>query len=109
MCDLDGVFGVLADKQRRHVIDCLQRHHVVSLPDLAEYVAEKESGDDTGAVSAERVRDVYFSLYHTQIPTLEEVDLAHYKQENDVVARTQNIQCSLVQARDRVNSLLHDS
>lgn len=109
MGELDEVLHGLADEKRRYVIDCLQEHHVVSLPDLAEYVAEKETGDDIEAISAERVRDVYCSLYHTHIPTLEEGDLARYEQENDVVARTQDVQRSLVRVRDRVNTLLHDS
>ncbi|WP_336036273.1 DUF7344 domain-containing protein [Halobacterium yunchengense] len=109
MCDLDGVFHALADAKRRHVIDCLRRHDAVSLSDLAEFVAEREREDDADAVPAERVHEVYCSLYHNHIPALEAADLADYEREADSVASTRHTQSSLARARGHVDSLLRES
>ena len=39
----DSVFAVLDDRRRRIAIHCLTTHRQLSLPDLAELVAERET------------------------------------------------------------------
>lgn len=108
MGEIERAFRALSDERRRLVVSCVQEHQSVTLPDVAEHVAEREEGRSIADISEEHVRDVYFSLYHTHVPTLEEADLARYEQERDVVARTGDVQKSLARARDRVDSLLKD-
>jgi len=108
MCDLDVIFRALADRKRRHVLACLQEHHTVSLADLAEFVAGRESGGDATTVSAEVARDVYLSLYHNHVPKLEEADLLRYDQENDLVTRTEDADATLERVRDDLDDLLQE-
>lgn len=106
MCRLDAIFRVVADRRRRLALCCLQEHHRVALADMAEFVAERETGNSVPAISSERVRDVYVSLYHEHVPLLEEENLADYEQENDVIARTDQTTAVLTDARDALNSML---
>lgn len=109
MGELDMVFQALADGRRRHAITCLQKHHTVSLADLAEFVAEKEQGADRAEISDEQVRDIYLSLYHTHLPKLEAAQFVHYEQQHDMVVRTEDTRSTLEEARDSVISLLQDA
>lgn len=106
MSDLDTIFRSLGSARRRRALRCLQRHHAVFLPDLAEYVAECEFETDITTISPERVRNVYFSLYHKHVPTLEDAELVRYDQERDRVARTDVTVSGLTEARDWVDTLL---
>ena len=109
MCELETVFRILSNQRRRLVLRCLQEHRTVTLPDLAELIAEWESGDEITELPPEQVRDVYFSLYHTHIPKLEDANFVRYEQESDLVDRTEQVVPLLVNARDAVESLIGHS
>lgn len=109
MCELNSVFRALADKRRRSVLCCLQKHQTVTLPDLAEHVAEQERETDVTAISEEWVRDLYLLLYHTHIPKLEEAGLVRYDQAEDLVIRTDQVASALERVQDVANSLRRTS
>jgi DNA-binding transcriptional ArsR family regulator len=83
--DLNALFETLSHRRRRLLLSCLHEHRRSSLADLAELVAEAESNARIEELSAERVRDVYLSLYHRHLPRLQDADLVEYDQERDVV------------------------
>lgn len=100
MDDLDSVFRALADNRRRLALYHVQDHQSVTLPDLAELVAEDEYEEDVHHLSAETVKDVYLSLYHEHVPILEQADLVHYEQESDSVVRTADTDLPLPSLRE---------
>jgi len=106
VCELKSVFQVLADRRRRIALCCLTEHETLSLPDLAEYIAEEETGADLPDLSEEYVRDVYFALYHTHIPQLENAELARYEQERDLVVSTARTGTALGRAHDALDSMV---
>lgn len=108
MGELEDVFRALTNKRRRHVLFCLKEHQSVSLPDLAEFVAEREEGKPLTEISSEAVRDVYFTLYHNHVPMLERADLVHYEQEEDLVIQTEQTVAHITRTRDELNALLKD-
>lgn len=108
MGGLDVVYRALVDERRRIALSLLREHHIVPLPDLAEFVAESEFDEDVAAISGESIRDVYMSLYHTHVPLLEAADLVRYEQQDDVVAWTDRTGERLSAARDRVDVLLDE-
>jgi hypothetical protein len=108
MSDLGPVFHALADRRRRTALAWLQEHHVVSLPDLAEIVAEDELGEDVTEISGERVREIYLSLYHTHVPLLTDAKLVRYDQEEDLVSRTEETAALLASVRDSVDRVMRN-
>lgn len=105
MCALDTVLQALANERRRLSLLCILEHRSVTLPDLAEFVAEHEREETLADISSEYVRDVYFSLYHNHIPKLDEADLVRYDQGNDLVLRTEETLSALSTARERLSTL----
>ena len=75
MCDVEGTLRALQHPRRRHALDCIRTHQSVALADLAELVLERETGTDASDHDAERVSRVYFSLYHTHLPVLQDAAL----------------------------------
>ncbi|WP_255151198.1 DUF7344 domain-containing protein [Halorarius halobius] len=106
MSEVDAGFRALAHGRRRTVVRFVVDHRTVSLPDLAEHVAERELDADRTAVPDELVRDVYFSLYHTHVPVLEEVGLIDYSQQRDLVRAAGGATAVLRAVRDEVEELL---
>lgn len=106
MCDIDTVFRALADKRRRQVLCCLQEHRRVALCDLAERIVEEEVTEDVREVPAKLTSEVYFSLYHTHVPALEDAALVEYNQEHDLVSSTERFDVLLSQIREEVTGLL---
>lgn len=105
MDDLETIFAALADGRRRLALSHLQKHHTVPLPDLAELIAEHEQRADVQDIPGEQVKDVYMSLYHKHVPVLEEANLAHYEQEQDLVRRTESTSTALESAREELERL----
>ena len=58
----------------------------LTLPDAAEEVAVRETGRKVTELSAERVHQIYISLYHDHLPRLVEANLLEYDQERDLVS-----------------------
>lgn len=84
---LDGVFSLLADQRRRLLLAVMRSYgEAVTLPDAAEEVAARETGNTVRNISAEHVTEVYLSLYHDHLPRLVDAGLLEYDQERDLVA-----------------------
>ncbi|MFD1563703.1 hypothetical protein ACFR99_09100 [Haloarchaeobius amylolyticus] len=84
---LDDVFSLLADQRRRLLLSVMRNYgEEVTLPDAAEEVAARETGHTVRNISAERVTEVYLSLYHDHLPRLVDAGLLEYDQERDLVA-----------------------
>lgn len=83
----DVLFDVLADPRRRYALRALGESRLpMALADLADEVATRERGKPITDVSAEAVKQVYLSLYHSHVPKLVDADIAEYTQERDLVA-----------------------
>ncbi|RZH66306.1 DUF7344 domain-containing protein [Natrinema altunense] len=84
---LDGAFALLADQRRRLLLAVMWTYgEELTLPDAAEEVAVRETGRKVTNIPAERVREVYLSLYHDHLPRLVDAGLLEYDQERDLVA-----------------------
>jgi hypothetical protein len=83
---LDDAFALLADQRRRLLLAVMRTYgEALTLPDAAEEVAVRETGHNVTEISAERVREVYLSLYHDHLPRLVDAGLLEYDQERDLV------------------------
>lgn len=83
---VDEGLELLADERRRLFLSVMRTYgEEITLPDVAEEVAVRESGRAVTELSAERVANVYISLYHDHMPRLIEAGLIEYDQERDLV------------------------
>ena len=86
---VDEAFGLLADERRRLLLSVMRTYgEALTLPDAAEEVAVRETGQQVPNISAERVHEIYLSLYHDHLPRLVEAGLLEYDQERDLVTPT---------------------
>ena len=84
---IDNAFGLLADQRRRLLLQVMRTYgESLTLPDAAEEVAVRETGCQMPNISAERVHEVYLSLYHDHLPRLTDAGLLEYNQERDMVS-----------------------
>ncbi|MFC6717505.1 hypothetical protein ACFQGT_04535 [Natrialbaceae archaeon GCM10025810] len=80
-------FELLANRRRRYALRCLRTYeNSITLADLADEVAVLECNEPLTEISAERVKRVYLSLYHTHVPKLADASYVRYDQEQDMVA-----------------------
>lgn len=87
--------------RRTVLLACLQEFdEPVTLPDLADEIAVRESGAEITEISGEVVKEIYLSLYHTDIPELAEADIVEYDQEVDLVSSTPGIDLEDVSPAD---------
>ncbi|MFC6974537.1 hypothetical protein ACFQL1_07345 [Halomicroarcula sp. GCM10025709] len=105
MCKVDEIFTAISSERRRLTLYHLERHLTLSLPDLAELVAETERGKDVRELTGERIKRVYMSLYHRHVPRLEAAELVRYDQETDVVRRTEAVPTALDTARETLQRI----
>jgi hypothetical protein len=103
---VNEVFRGLADSKRRIVLATILEHWTVTLPDLAEVVAEGTNSRNAAEISDETIRDIYMTLYHTDVPLLEEANLIEYHQDDDLVAGTDQTRSTLREARTAVDGIL---
>ncbi len=83
---VDNAFSLLADRRRRLTLEVLRTYEQsLTLPDVAEEVAKRETGQRIVEITPETVTEIYISLYHDHIPRLAEVGLLEYEQERDLV------------------------
>ncbi|MFC7215033.1 hypothetical protein ACFQO4_13220 [Saliphagus sp. GCM10025334] len=84
---IDETLRAVAAERRRLLLSVLDEHgQELTLPDAAEEVAQCETGKSITELSAERVANVYISLYHDHLPRLVDAGLLEYDQERDLVA-----------------------
>lgn len=62
----------------------------MALADMADEIAVWENDTGISNISAEEVKRVYISLYHTHVPKLADADIVEYSQERDSVTMTDN-------------------
>ncbi len=66
---VDDFFEILASPRRRYILHCLRTHDSpLALADVADEVAVYENESNITDISAEEIKRVYISLYHTHIP-----------------------------------------
>ncbi|MFC7020541.1 MULTISPECIES: DUF7344 domain-containing protein [Haloarcula] len=85
----DQVFIALADERRRRALSLLADHTELTLPDLADEIAEREHRTSLADIPPEAVCQLYLELYHRHVPQLEAADLVTYSQEQDRLAVTE--------------------
>ena len=86
---VDDAFELLANARRRLFLQVMRTYgEQLTLPDAAEEVAVRETGRSVTDLSAERVANVYISLYHDHLPRLVDAGLLEYDQERDLVSPT---------------------
>lgn len=77
----DEVLDALSDRRRRDVVRCLQANDgTMTMADLADEIAVRESETDVTNVSSDEVKRVYISLYHAHVPKLASADVVEYSQ-----------------------------
>jgi DNA-binding transcriptional ArsR family regulator len=84
----DQIFVALACGRRRVALSLLSDHQELTLPDLADEIAEREHRRSLTDIPPETVRELYLELYHQHVPRLESADLVTYSQDQDRVAVT---------------------
>lgn len=93
---LDTVFELLSNRRRRHALAALGCYEEpITLADLADEVAVREHGTSIEEVSAETVANIYFRLYHKDVPKLTSAGVIAYDQERDLVAAGDNLDLCL--------------
>lgn len=105
---VDVVLEAVASSRRRHALESLRRHEELALADLAEEVTVRETDRPLQEISAERVTDVYFSLYHNHVPALELVGFVSYHQERDLVTYQKDADVEIKRACEELEALLTD-
>lgn len=84
---VDEAFSILSNERRRLFLDVMRTYsEEITLPDAAEEVAVRETGCPVPELSADRVANVYISLYHDHLPRLVDAGLLEYDQERDLVS-----------------------
>ena len=78
---------IVGKERRARLIECLREFdEAVTLPDLAEEIAVREFDAEITELSGERIKEIYLTLYHTDVPKLAEADILEYDQERDLVS-----------------------
>ncbi len=108
MSTVDTVLQALANRRRRLAVYCLSEHRSMTLADLAEQVVESE-GTELHHADAEQTADVYFSLYHTHVPTLEDAGLVSYSQQRDLVSSTEQLRPLILEAQKEVQAIVSNT
>ena len=100
----DVVFRLLSHSYRRALLECLDRYEsAIAVADAAEEVARESTGKPRSDVSAERIREVHLSLYHSHVPQLDAEDVVAYDRERELVSLTDR-GTRLVAVLDRLSS-----
>ncbi len=78
---------IVGKERRARLIECLQEFdEAVTLPDLAEEIAVRQFDAEITELSGERIKEIYLTLYHTDVPKLAEAGILEYDQERDLVS-----------------------
>lgn len=71
---------------QRAVLDCLQKHVSMSIRDLAQRLATRETERSLPDLDSDRVDEIERTLVRRHVPELEERSYAHYDEEREVVS-----------------------
>jgi hypothetical protein len=83
------IHDILCNQRRRHALDHLRRRReVVSLSELADVVAQRETGQPTPP--ADLRQSVYNSLHQSHIPRLEREGVVEYDRESNELRLTES-------------------
>ena len=78
---------LLSHSYRRALLACLDYHgEPITLADAAEWVAIEVTGKQLPDISAETVKEIYLTLYHSHIPRLQAYEVIEYSQDQDMIA-----------------------
>ncbi|SDR34952.1 DUF7344 domain-containing protein [Natronobacterium texcoconense] len=81
---LDTIYSVLADTQRRYALQYLLAHsEPVSVHQLANELAELESGTTVGSVSTDQRQEIYLRLKHVHLPLLADTGIVEWDRESE--------------------------
>ncbi len=84
---LSDALQLLSVRRRRVTLRVVREYDDdLTLPDLAEEVAIRESHKPIPEISPETVTEVYISLYHDHMPRMVDTGLLEYEQERDLVS-----------------------
>lgn len=76
---LDGLFGVLADSRRRHLLcELAERKRSMTLSELAEAVATREHDCPATDVHESSIDRIRITLYHSHVPKLADAGVIEY-------------------------------
>lgn len=84
--DLDSLFAVFADPDRRFVLACLdEQSYALTLRDLATRLVRWKNGGNVADVSAEEFEISYLLLYHRHVPRLVDANVVEYDPDRNLV------------------------
>jgi tRNA pseudouridine38-40 synthase len=85
----DELYEVLSNRRRRYVIHALDdAEEPMELGELADQIAEWETGDADEHVSADARKSVYTSLQQSHLPKMDDVDVVEFDKDRGVVDPT---------------------
>jgi len=83
--DKTVVYEILSSERRRHAIDFLRSsENGVEVNDIAEYIAEEETGESPPPKDARKT--VYVSLHQTHLPKMDDLDIVDYDTDTKEVS-----------------------
>jgi hypothetical protein len=82
--DKTVVYEILSSERRRRAIDYLKAsENGVEVGDIAEYIAEEETGESPPPKDARKT--VYVSLHQTHLPKMDDLDIVNYNTDTNEV------------------------
>jgi len=83
---LDQLFEALADHRRRSILDVLShQYHSIHVETLARELIARSRGSSEQAAGEEPVEALLISLYHNELPLLQDAELIDYDTEEGTV------------------------
>jgi hypothetical protein len=77
--EYDQLFEILKNQRRRHVLRYLgEADGSVTLGELAEQIAARETGKDVSQISSQERKRVYVGLYQCHLPKMDDVGAIEY-------------------------------
>jgi len=89
---LDQTFELLKNRRRRAVLEYLREadEDVVSIGELAEYIAAVENDIDVEAVSSSQRKRAYVGLYQCHLPKMDDMDVIEFRKNRGEISRARN-------------------
>ena len=83
----DAVFDILRNDRRRAVLRYLKRRDARSatLDEMATHIAGRENDVDVSRVSSTQSKRVYFALYQSHLPKMDDVGIIDYDRNRGII------------------------